>query len=153
MALGPYQTISMTKNEIIDALSSAISRMNGDDLEDSLVAAYQFGLFPELVPILVGLLPARWHTRHEDVARALQDLKDPRAVSALELAAIEGRFYDEEDEFLEFSRKCVWALADIGTLEAKSSLLRITACNNERVATFARRRIENWDAESYRKGA
>jgi hypothetical protein len=56
-----------------------------------------------------------WRPRHEDVATALQKLRNPVAVDALYTAAIARHDYLAYDELFGLARKCAWALADIGS--------------------------------------
>lgn len=46
----------------------------------------------------------------------------------------------------------MWALADIGTEEARSYLQKLVAGADEIVAGFARKRLDNWEKEMGRKG-
>jgi hypothetical protein len=94
-----------------------------------------------------------WHTRHEDIARALQRLRDPRTVDALFSAALSRHDYLAYDEFFGLARKCTWALADIGTIEAKRRLEQLAGSENPMIAGYARKRLGRWEEEMDRKGA
>jgi hypothetical protein len=105
------------------------------------------------VPALIELLAAPWHTRHEDVASTLQSIRDPRSVDALYRAALVKLPYLEYNDSEALARKCTWALADIGTPEARARLEALTTQADETVADFARRRLTRWDEELDRKGS
>ena len=138
---------------ILQALRGAIESQDADRVEKALGQAFAAGLSPILVPTLIELLGFPWHTRHEDVARALQELKSPAAVPALKRAATTIHPYLNYDEFFGLARKCTWALADIGTLEAKTALQELSEASNPLVAGYAKKRIDNWTQEMGRKSA
>ncbi|MFL6332847.1 MAG: hypothetical protein ACJ754_05815 [Pyrinomonadaceae bacterium] len=133
-------------------LDGAIQAKDGERVELALNECFRAGLAQEHVPALIGLLGQSWHSRHEDVVSALQQLKDDRAVDALYEEAHASYEYLEYDEFYGLARKCTWALADIGTPEAKAKLEVLAREDNELVAGYARKRLNQWDAELHRKG-
>ena len=106
----------------------------------------------DVVPMLIVLLRAPWHTRHEDIARWLQDLRDPRAVDALYETALTKHEYLDYDDSHALARKCTWALADIGTAEAQEKLQRLARGEDREVAGYAQKRLDNWAQETGRKG-
>jgi hypothetical protein len=133
-------------------LEKSIDSNDGDYVEDVLNGAFKSGLSPDLVPALIRLLSLKWHQRHEDVVGALQELKDPKSVEALFQAATSKHEYLSFDEFDGLARKCTWALADIGTEEAKSKLAILSKSDNPRIAGYAKKRLDNWESEMHRKG-
>ena len=133
-------------------LLNAIEARDADRVEFALYDCSKSGLTPEHVPTLIKLLGQPWHYRHEDVVNALQELKDPRAVVALYEEAHAAYEYLAYDEFYGLARKCTWALADIGTPEARAKLEALAREDNELVAGYARKRLDQWDSELDRKG-
>jgi hypothetical protein len=125
---------------------------DADAFESALRSAYQAGLSLDLSEVLAAALLMPWHYRHEDLARALQQLRDPRTVDALFHAAFSRHAYLDYDENFGLARKCTWALADIGTAEAKRRLEELAAGENESVAGYAQRRLDRWESEKARKG-
>ncbi len=103
------------------------------------------------MPQLIVLLRSKDHFRHEDIVNALQDIKDPRAVEELAEAALVSHEYLAYDEFFGLARKCTWALADIGTPEAKTKLVQLAASENPLIAGYAKKRLDRWDDERKRK--
>lgn len=138
---------------VLSALRDAIGSHDADGVEENLNKAFSAGLTADYVPILIELLELPWHKRHEDVVLALHEQKPPNAVQALRRAAMITYDYLDYDEFFGLARKCTWALADIGTIEAKSALLEIAKTENENIAGYARKRLYNWEQERHRKGA
>ena len=133
-------------------LHSAIEAKDGERVELALGECFSSGFTREHVPALVVLLGQTWHSRHEDVVLALQGLKDPRAVDALYEEAHASYEYLDYDDTYGLARKCTWALADIGTPEAKAKLELLAREVNEMVAEYARKRLARWSKERYRKG-
>ena len=137
----------------IHQLQAAIDKKDGNAVEDALLLCYDKEGGADYVGLLVNLLLADWHMRHEDVALELQRLRSPLAVSALRVTATRKFQYLEYNDSHALARKCTWALADIGTMEAKSKLIEIAACEDPEVAGYAHKRLENWESELGRKGA
>lgn len=106
----------------------------------------------DVVPTLIELLGSEAHVRHEDVARWLQQLRDPRAVEALHAAALTEHGHLGHDGGHALARKCTWALADIGTPEAREKLRLLAEGDDAEIAGDALRRLERWGEELARKG-
>jgi hypothetical protein len=122
-------------------LSEAADLQSGDDLESMLAICGHFGaLTSNAVPLLCRLLLAGFHTRHEDVARYLQDLRDIRSIQSLYDACFLNLpyFYDDGDAL---ARKCTWALHDIGTPDAFVALRKLTRHPRPSVVAFALKRL------------
>ena len=141
----------MTQDEVTTRLAAAIAARDAEAFEDALTHAYRAGLPSTLSELLGEALLMDWHTRHEDVASALQQLKDPKTVDALFTAATATHAYLDYDEFFGLARKCTWALADIGTPQAKDHLRTLAKSTNELIAGYAQKRLDRWDAEAPRK--
>ena len=142
-------------NAQIDAakrLELALSTHNAGLVESAVNQASSV-LHPIHVPALILLAEAPWHQRHEDVVHALQLLRSPVAVGALERAAFSTHEYLAYDHNYALARKCTWALADIGTPEAQQALARIANCDDLTIAGYAKKRLDNWKEELPRKGS
>jgi len=139
--------------QLLEQLVGATEEKSEDDVDLLLFVGFSLELFsPEYVPALARLLPQDWHHSHEDIARLLQELKDPRAIDALYETALTTYEYRDYDEVFSLARKCTWALADIGTPDALSRLKELAACGNPAIEGFARKRIDAWEKEKDRKG-
>ena len=91
-----------------------------------------------------------WHQLHEDLALSFQRKKSPLPIDLLYKNA-----YREELDIFEYkplARKCTWALADIGTPEAKAYLNKMANGSDPVVAAMAQKRLDNWERELPRKG-
>ena len=80
-----------------EALAAALLSQDGDAFEDALLHAYHTGLTADLVPLLSTALKESFHRRHEDVASALQNLRDTRSVDPLFHAATRVLPYAPDD--------------------------------------------------------
>lgn len=142
----------MPTPSIVETVKDAAALRDGDAFELALNEAWRSGLTPCLAGPLASALEGTWHTRHEDVVNALQELRDPGTVDALFRAATIRHEYLEFDDGRALARKCTWALADIGTAEARSKLTELADGPDEIVAAYAQERLARWDAEAGRKG-
>lgn len=106
--------------ELARRLESALSSRNPKQVEFAVNDAFPV-LHSVHVPALIALAEAPWHERHEDIVRALQILRSPEAVGALERTTLSNHEYLANDNNYALARKCTWALADIGTVEAKEA--------------------------------
>ncbi len=139
-------------NPINEKLKDAAKSNNPDEVEKAVVVAFEAGLTKDLTESLIRLMGLEWHRRHEDIARALQELKDPSAIDVLYNTALKEFEYLDYDEFYGLARKCTWALADIGTDAAKGKLYELAKCNNPKIQEYAQKRLDNWEKEIPRKG-
>jgi len=142
-----------TASEIKADLIAAIEARDAAAFEEALNHAFRDDSHAGLSSVLTKALLLPWHTRHEDLAHALQELKDPASVNALANAAMTKHPYLEYDNSHALARKCTWALADIGTHEARARLEELARSADDVVASYAQRRLERWEDELPRKGA
>jgi hypothetical protein len=136
----------------LNCLRIALESIDPTQVETALDLAFQQGLTPDLVPTLNAMLTLHWHQRHEDIARALQILKDPLSLSALTIAARQKYDYLAYNNSQALARKCIWAIADIGTANAQATLQDLAKDNDPIIAGYAERRLSQWEQELTRKG-
>ena len=137
---------------ILKKLKESLDSKNPDEIEYAINDAWQDGMNETYVDVLIEMLALTWHYRHEDIVNALQELKSPKSVSALFEAATVHHPYLEFDENYSLARKCTWALADIGSSEAKEKLELLAKDENKMISSYALKRLENWENELKRKG-
>ena len=133
-------------------LLRAIDARDANAFECAVAAAFGAGLPVDLANVLAAALLMPWHTRHEDLATALQRMKDPGAIDALFEAALSRHDYLDYDEFFGLARKCTWALADIGTPAARDRLRELGRAKNATIAGYAQK-LDSWEKELPRKRA
>jgi HEAT repeat protein len=132
-----------TPNYIVRSLESSIENQSAADVEAVLGLGFRFKLFTEdTVPVLCRLLNAPWHRQHENVASALQGLKDPRSVEFLDRAMNTHFPYLDYDQAFALPVKCLWALSDINTAEARDKLKSMTESDNKIIRDNAQRLLE-----------
>lgn len=134
-------------------LQEAIAARDGDAFELAVEATFRAKALNAVSDLLIKAILLPWHTRHEDLASALQQIKHPGAVEALYEAAQSRHDYLDYDEFFGLARKCTWALADIGTAEAKGRLRDLAQSQNATSAGYAQKCLDQWDVELSRKGS
>jgi hypothetical protein len=137
--------------QVLDHLKKASESQNANEIDQAVLMAFQVGLRPEFVPSLIVILDLQNHGEHEDIVRAFQQLKDPRAVDVVYRAALVRHDYLNYDVNFGLARKCTWALADIGTEEALAKLHILAKSDNQQIAGYAQKRIDKWEIERNRK--
>jgi len=138
---------------ILKTLKAARQTMNADDVDCTIMLATRLELLTaDLAPVLAELLLETWHHKHEDIARSLQNLCVPESADALASAALIKHEYLEYNDSHALARKCVWALADIGTSRARRHLEELARTSDPEVAAYAQKRLDNWQNELERKG-
>ena len=138
--------------EKLDRLVKAVEQRDPDEFEDALTACSAMDATDGLCELLSQVLLEDWHFRHEDVSFATQQLKCECAVQALEQRASSNPKYLGWDDNHALARKCTWALADIGTPEARRALERLATSETRVIRSFAQKRLDNWRLEKSRKG-
>jgi hypothetical protein len=124
------------------SLDAASHDRSADDLAVLLILVAHFGLSKTWAAVLASLLLADWHESHEDLANALQDLRDPTTVNALFDAAVRTYAYLDYDESRALAVKCIWALHDIGTNTARTRLESLSRSEVEVIRRSARERLD-----------
>ncbi len=92
----------------------------------------------------------QWHHLHDILATHFQNRRHPSTAKFLFESVLSQKI--PEFEYKPVSRKCIWALADIGTEEAKDYLKQIANSEEETLVGFAKKRLDNWEQEKTRKG-
>jgi hypothetical protein len=125
------------------ALRQALDQKSSHDVECAMVLAYKFGLFASLAPTLSTLLREDWHHSHENIASALQDIRDPSTVEDLFHATLTSHAYLAHDHGHALAVKCIWALHDIGTANATDKLALLANSNVVAIRENARKRLND----------
>jgi hypothetical protein len=134
-------------------LREGLALRDGGTVECGLMLAFHFKLItPNVASLLAALLLEPWHHQHEDIARALQELRVPSTAGALARAALVKHQYLAHDDSHALARKCTWALADIGSSEARAHLENLAQDADPEIAGYAQKRLDDWQRELNRKG-
>ncbi|HXA17832.1 MAG TPA: hypothetical protein VN380_12620 [Thermoanaerobaculia bacterium] len=133
-------------------LRAGLAARDAGTIECALLLAFRFELLtPDMASLLGLLLLEPWHQKHEDIAKILQELREPATADALAGAAVVKHDYLAYDDSHALARKCIWALADIGTPAAREHLERLSGNPDHEVAAYAQKRLDNWEQELPRK--
>lgn len=152
--LGKIDRIEFCKNfgfasqeipaEVGRLLSIATQSRDKETVAYALLLGFWFG-FPENVAARIhDLIGQEWHQGHEDMISLLQDFKDPDSIPYLQTAielkpALE---YLEYDDYGAYYKKCLWALAAIGTRHALAVIEDCTKADDKVLAKEARCRLK-----------
>lgn len=111
-------------NEVARLLQQAATTRDSEAVEMALLLGAHFTVPSAAIHLVHQLLVQTWHTRHEELVRLLQKWRDPTSVSPLAQAIqLKPRLaYLDYDDYGAFYKKCLWALAAIGTPEAVSAI-------------------------------
>ncbi|GIJ94542.1 DUF4291 domain-containing protein [Capnocytophaga stomatis] len=141
------------REQYIQEIRQIISEQDKRKLENvfyKIIA--QYSRDEEVLLLLCQIFESDWHTFHEDMALGFQSIRNPITAQSLFNIAFSNFEYLKEDENYPLQRKCTWALADIGTDEAKKFLEEIRLKALPAIAQFADKRLRNWEEELRRKG-
>lgn len=122
----------------LDMLADARDRRDPIDVEMAMIVGDRFGFSGAHLGLLVELAYADWHEKHEDVAAALQMLRAPQSVDALEHLAEWIPAYLEWDENRALATKALWALGAVANDSAKRALENLARSSDPIVARGAR---------------
>ena len=136
--------------ELYELLKYSIEKKHSRNIEFALylVAIYELEYNPYL-DLLNKLILCGWHRQHENVASALDEIRSPKSTKFLYKAILLKHDCLAWDENFAFERKCVWALAKIGTLEAKEKLNQLKNYDNELISGWAKKRIQGLEQGGY----
>jgi hypothetical protein len=130
------------KEEAIVLLKNSPDALSADEIEAIFALSGDLAESSEGVDILNLLISQSNHHKHEDIVRSLQKAHDPSSISAL-VGAIQADFdYLSWDEDKALARKCMWALAAIGTKEAWSEIGRFSQLGDPVVAAWAKEQLD-----------
>ena len=138
-------TVDVTQKPqyVLQLLETAYNEKNAGDVEWSLGIVGIFNLLSkDYSKILLKLLEADWHYKHEDLVNAVRQLKIPEAVNCLYGTALKRFQYLEYDDFFSLAVKCIWALGAIKTVEAKDKLKLLSQSSNEIIRDNAIKQLE-----------
>ncbi len=108
---------------ILDCLQESYDQHSPDGVDSAMLFGYCFKFTIHHVQILCRLAFADWHFKHEEIARALDSIRDSRAIDALEYLARIKYPYLEYDDSRALAVKAVWALGNLGSTAALGRLV------------------------------
>lgn len=129
--LSKYPTTESGRELSTRLLKTGFLEKNASDVQFALAIGFVFGVSPSQAETLRHLIGADWHTAHEDVVSALDELRDGGAVEALFEATQMVPEYLEFDDARALAVKAIWALGNIGNATAREKLKIIADSNDE----------------------
>lgn len=138
---------------ILSLLERGLDEKDVDSIEQAIPLAYRYGLSKDFLSALNALAVEPWHYRHEDIVFALGKLKDPSSVPILARTAEARHPYLEEDEFFALGSKSIYALENIGTVDAVRVLGILAESPNDVLRNTARKRLKNITESGEREDA
>lgn len=125
----------------LDVLTSALASKDESDVNYGMYLGFSLGFSVEHAETLTRLLAEDWHSKHEDIASTLQELRWQGAVDVLYRTALKSYDYLSYDDSYALGVKCIWALGDIGTPEALDKLRAISREGNRVLRANARKQL------------
>ncbi len=136
--------------EVIGDYSKVCKNQDHDQIDD-LYSKLKPGLSElDVIELEKWIFRLDWHSLHDRIASGFQTRRHPSTAKFLYDQISNNRI--PEFEYKPVSRKCVWALADIGTLEAKQYLKTLSESDDSIIRQYAQKRLANWEGELNRKG-
>lgn len=133
-----FGTEEVNHEYVMELLHDAIFTKNELELELLLMLLYHFDCVNHYCILLSQLLIQPWHHRHDEIAGALEFEDDERLIEIWHQAALyRCDNLDYESDYCEFNRKCLFALARIGTQDAIKCMKDISHADNPIIANHA----------------
>ncbi len=131
---------------VMELLNDSISTQNELELDLLLMLLSHFHCVNRYSITLAHLLIQPWHHLHDRIAGMLEFEYDERIIEFLH----QGSMYrcdnlEYESDYCEFNRKCLFALANIGTPDAICYLKAASGCENSIIASHALKIIKEFD--------
>lgn len=126
-------------------LKDAIVRENEFELDLMLMLLTHFDITQKYDLVLAPLLIQPWHHFHDRLASILEFDKREDVIEYLYLGALyrcDNLAY--ESEYCEFNRKCLYALAMIGTEAAMNYLKKLSVCDEPIISQYAQKIIKEF---------
>lgn len=135
---------------IFEEYSKLYKNKNKEEVWD--IFEQQKELLTELdeIELEKGLFRLDWHSVHDNLATGFQKRSHPQTAKFLYQQIVNNKI--PEFDYKPISRKCIWALADIGTPESKNYLNELALSSDEVIKGYANKRLQNWEEEMKRKG-
>lgn len=126
----------------LDRLATAANDKDNDALRRALANIDEDVSF---APILAHLLLEGWHDAHEDIVVKLGLIGHHGAVEAISKAAMTpfARLV-QRNNLHRFQRRCAYALARIGTVQARAALEDLAASGEPHLREYAQEGLAMW---------
>lgn len=131
---------------IVQLLITSISEKNESDLELLIGLSEHFEITRYIDEVIAPLIIQPWHHFHDRIASILEFDKNEKTVKYLYRGALYScDNLEYESDYFGFNRKCLYALAKIGTREAIDYIKKVSICDNPVVSTYAKHILVEFD--------
>jgi HEAT repeat protein len=125
-----------------ELLDEALLHGDPTEVEMALIVGFVFGFDTRHLEALIRLESASWHVKHEDVVRALDKIRDTRAIPALVHATKWIPDYLKFDENRALAVKAIWALGWLNSREATDALVQLVSSTDTVLSKNAREQLQ-----------
>lgn len=134
-------------NSIVETLlAETILNKNEKELDLLVMLLEHFEITNNFDAILAELLIQPWHHLHDSIARILENDKNEKTIEHLYLGCLYScDNLDYQSDYCEFNRKCLYALAKIGTKAAINYIKKVESCDNVIVRNHAKKVLEDYN--------
>ncbi len=128
------------KGLIKELLIDSISNKNETELDLLLMLLEHFNIVESFNLIIAELLIQPWHHFHDRIAGILEFFPSEDIIEYM----YKGALYscdnlEYESDYCGFNRKCLYALARIGTNQSINYIKEVSRCNNMIIANHAKK--------------
>ena len=135
----------MDKFLFVSLLTESISKKDELELDLLLMLLEHFDLIKKFDLILAELLIQPWHHFHDRLARMLEFNASEKIIDNLYKGAIyRCDNLEYESDYCEFNRKCLYALAKIGTSESIDCIKDVANSKNTIISNHAKKILHEY---------
>ncbi len=134
--------VQKDSSHVLKLLQDAYHQKNCESVEHALLLGFSFEFTQKYVPILCDLIVEDWHCQHENIARLLQELKDPSSINCLYKTALAEYKYLDYDDSYTLAIKCIWALGDINEEYSKEKIEQLALSDNQVIKKAAEKQLK-----------
>lgn len=120
---------------IIENIHFAIKSCNSTLLETAIADIYEHHSMHVFVPALIKALQCDCHTKHDELVRLFQTIKDDRTCDSLFETCLKKFPYQTPQEQVALSRKCIGALTAI---QSENAVKRLNEIKNKDLAIISK---------------
>ncbi len=133
--------------EPVRLLMQATAARDAAKVELALLLGFHFDALADAMDVANTLVVQDWHKSHEDLVGLLQRWRNPASVAPLAeaLRLKPALSYLEYDDYGSFYKKCLHALAAIGTEEAISRIREFVTADDPILRELAKHRLERFE--------
>lgn len=130
---------------VYNLLRECIEEKNEEDLDFLIMLIEHFKVVKDYRFILAELLTQPWHHFHDNIARILEfNVSEDLSEYLYKGALYSCENLEYQSDYKEFNRKCIYALAKIGTKKSNQYIKQISNCGDEIIANIANKIMENY---------